>query len=139
MLQLCVLAAADTDAGIESLATNGRPCPKRLASSIVSRKDFVSVMSRHGVNEAEAETLFEDLKEQPGRDSDSSTNSSKEGFDYFQWTHRVSLDSAGHEGPLKCLSKASAIPRCFAAASVSTCIALLLGLFCPVLHFLLSL
>ncbi|OEH78036.1 proline dehydrogenase [Cyclospora cayetanensis] len=87
-------------AGIEGVGANGRPCPRRLGEAVVSEQQFVSTLCKRGVQEAEAVALFRDLKEQPGADE-----GGKGGVTYFQWSHRITPGTAGHEGSLRCLSK----------------------------------
>ncbi|KAL8446736.1 hypothetical protein Emed_004786 [Eimeria media] len=95
-------------AGIEPQALTGLPCPDRLASAAVSRQHFVSALARLHVDANQADALFEHLMQQPGGDtsSDSIKRSSGEGkLSYFQWSHRVTPENAGHVGPMRCLSK----------------------------------
>ncbi|KAL8445654.1 hypothetical protein Emag_005064 [Eimeria magna] len=111
LLQLRVprlIAAAELASGIEPQAMTGRPCPDRLAAAVVSRQQFVSALARLHVDPNHADALFEHLLQQPGgdRSSNSSKSSSSEGkLSYFQWSHRVTPETAGHVGPMRCLSK----------------------------------
>ncbi|KAL8428696.1 hypothetical protein ACSSS7_007040 [Eimeria intestinalis] len=100
-------AAADV-AGLEPQAVTGRPSPEGLAAAAVSRQQFVSALARLHVDLNHADALFEHLVQQPGGESSSDSNNSsarKAKVSYFQWTHRVTPETAGHVGPMRCLSK----------------------------------
>ncbi|KAL8440273.1 hypothetical protein Efla_004969 [Eimeria flavescens] len=92
-------------AGIEQEAATGRPCPQRLAAAAVSKQQFVSALTRLRAEPGEAEALFEHLLQQPGGDPSSSSSSSDGNVSYFQWSHAVTPATAGHEGPMRCLSR----------------------------------
>ena len=123
---LLVDGAGRCVAGIEDVAANGRPYPERLAAAVVSHENFISALSQRGVEPQEAEALLNDLMQQPG----GIDNSSNRGVCYFQWAHRVTPATAGHEGPLRCLSKVRPSLSTLLSFSLAVSSSLCLSLAC---------